>query len=453
MTRSLDVAGTVITVPGPDEIVTLSGRFQAMGGALADAQDQLSALASPQAWNQWTGQAAGAFGQTIGQLPGQLAAAQESYHAVAAALSDYAGQLRPVVATLSSLAARAEEAVGNLKATQTARDEVFQQVPDPSLAGWDTRVTVARAVVDGLQAQVRAQQSEMGTLATRCVTRISQALPGGRKKSLLGTLGHDVAALTQGAAGALDDLTIHPLADLWDRAGKLGGQWTWENIGKTLGDVADVLGIIALIPGADVVAVPALIVVSGVAAGADLAAREEHEAGATYTDAGFAAAGAALGFAGAVFHAAGAADTGLFRDAWDSGDLPGLKSLADGTDARVSGLALLKSGIRQMTDWTDVKTSLADAFNEVRPAMNEADGITLPGAGEVRDALNSVSDGLIGKANEFLRLGADEFTHSPAATTFQHLHFLTDRVGEGLTVVHDNLESDNQSSSSQGPPA
>ena len=124
MTRSLDVAGTIITVPDPDEITGLSLRFQSMGNALADDEDQLSALASPQAWSQWTGQAADAFGQTIGQLPGQLGMAQASYHAVAAALSDYADQLRPVVATLSSLAARADEAAGSLNAAQTARDQL-----------------------------------------------------------------------------------------------------------------------------------------------------------------------------------------------------------------------------------------------------------------------------------------------------------------------------------------
>ena len=105
MMGSLDVAGTIIAVPDPDEIASLSGRFRAMGQALADAQDQLTALASLQAWSQWTGQAANAFGQTVGQLPGQLGVAQESYHAIAAALSDYAGQLRPVVAALTSLAA------------------------------------------------------------------------------------------------------------------------------------------------------------------------------------------------------------------------------------------------------------------------------------------------------------------------------------------------------------
>ena len=258
MTRSLDFGGAAITVPEPDEIASLSGRFQAMGDALADSHDQLSMLASPQAWSQWTGEAAEAFGQAAGQLPGQLAAAQESYHAVAAALSDYACQLRPVVAALSSLGAQADEAAGNLNAMQATRNQAFQQAPDLSLAGWDARVTAARAVIDGLQAQARALQAEMAALATRCVARIDQAMPGGHKsKSFLGWLGHDAAAVAGGVAGVADDLFVQPFTGLWHDAGTLAGQWTWENIGKTLGHVAEVLSFIALIPGADVVAVPA----------------------------------------------------------------------------------------------------------------------------------------------------------------------------------------------------
>ena len=190
---------------------------------------------------------------------------------------------------------------------------------------------------------------------------------------------------------------------------------------------------------------------SGVAVGADLAAREKHEKGATYTAAGLAAAQGALAVAGPLFKAAGAADTDLFRGALDGHDLPGLKALADGADVRVSAMALLKSGIKQMPDLAD----LADAYDEVRPAMNEADGITLPGAGQVRNALNAVSNTLIGKGNEFLHLGADtELSHSPAAIMYQHLDFLTTRADHGLDVIRDQVESNSQSSSqSQGPPA
>jgi len=341
-----------------------------------------------------------------------------------------------VVATLSFLAAQAEEAAGSLSGTQTARNQAFQQASDPSLAGWDARVTAARAVIDGLQAQARTQQAEMEALATRCVAQINQAMPGGHKnRSLLGWLGHDAAAVVHGAVGVADDLFVRPFTGLGHEAGKLVDHWTWEDVGKTLGDVAGVLGVVALIPGADVLAVPALIVVSGFAAGADLAAREEHERGATFTEAGLVAGQGLLAGLGAVFEAAGAAG-----------------SLADDADAQESGWALLKSGIKQMPDWADVKASLADTYNEVRPAMNEADGITLPSSEDVRGALNNVSDSLTGIANEWLHLGADGSALSPAATSYQHLGFVVRRTADGLTVFDSQLESNSQSSS-QGPPA
>ena len=224
MTRTLDVAGSVMTVPDPDEITTLSARFQAMSDTLAEVHDQLSALASQQASSQWTGLAADAFRQTIGRLPGQLGAAQESYHEVAAALSDYADQMRPVVSMLSSLATQADDAVANLTATQAARDQAVPSVslmtptPSPDLTGLDQQVTMARAAVEQIQSQVRIQQSELRTLAARCVTRIRQALPKHEKHpGFLSELG----GLGRGTLGALDDLTIRPFAESLDDLGKL----------------------------------------------------------------------------------------------------------------------------------------------------------------------------------------------------------------------------------------
>ena len=171
-------------------------------------------------------------------------------------------------------------------------------------------MTAARAAVEEIRAQARTQQSELKTLAAGCVTRINKALPGGPKKhqGFLGDLTHDFGTLGRGVLGAADDLLISPFTDLGDDAGKLlKGHLSLANIGKALGDVAEVLGVLAFIPVVDVVAAPAALVVGGIAAGFDLAALGTHEKGVTYTDVGFAAAGAGLGVAGRAFEGASAA--------------------------------------------------------------------------------------------------------------------------------------------------
>lgn len=412
MTRSLDVAGTIITVPDPDEITGLSGRFQAMGNALADAQDQLSALASPQAWSQWTGQAADAFGQTIGQLPGQLGVAQESYHAVAAALSDYADQLRPVVATLSSMAARADEAAGSLNAAQTARDQVYRQPPDPSLAGWDARVTAARAVVEEIQAQVWAQQSEMKTLATRCVTRINQALPGGgKKRSLLGSLGHDlmndvVHPLSRAAsavAGEADVLIVKPFQDLATNADQFWHDPSWANLSKTLADLTAVIGVVSfLVPGLGEVLAPVMlpVVVAALAADAGAVARGETSPGEGFLDAvdvGLAGGGTFLG-------AAVDGEQGMMRQAWDSGELEKLSGLADGTDARVSVGGLLKGAITHPYTLDNFTTGMKEAGQQVTHPL---------------EFLNDYR-------NTLQHWGVDGNTHSPAGITLQQVKLPVD---------------------------
>ena len=191
MTRTVDVAGVIVTVPDPDVIDGLSAQFQATGDALAQASEQLAPMAAPEPVNPWTGPASEAFAQTVGPLPGHLDAARDSYHSAATALSQYADQIRPVTAALTSLAGQALDAAGDLNATQAAHDQAFNQDPfSPDLIRLDARLNTAHAAVTGLQAQARAQYSELRHLAATCVSRIRNASPAGGKPGLLSKIAH-----------------------------------------------------------------------------------------------------------------------------------------------------------------------------------------------------------------------------------------------------------------------
>src|SRR5580692_3403594 len=118
MTRRLVILGTTVTVPDPASATDLAAGFREQGGSLGDLEGTLQTLTRPDAWGDWTGLAADAFGQSIGQLPGEVADIRDAYGVVAAALQEYAGQIEPVIAALTSLSYRAEEAEGTLTATR-----------------------------------------------------------------------------------------------------------------------------------------------------------------------------------------------------------------------------------------------------------------------------------------------------------------------------------------------
>ena len=133
MTRQLVILGTSVTLPDPASVTDLAAGFQQQGGQLADLETTLQALNRPDAWGDWTGLAADAFGQSIGQLPAELGDVRDGYEDVASALRQYAGQLEPVVNSLTSLSFQAEDAEGTLAAVRTARSQAIATGRIPSL--------------------------------------------------------------------------------------------------------------------------------------------------------------------------------------------------------------------------------------------------------------------------------------------------------------------------------
>ena len=259
MTRQLVILGTSVTLPDPAGVTDLAAGFQQQSGQLADLETTLQALTRPDAWGDWTGLAADAFGQSIGQLPAELGDVRDAYEDVASALQQYAGQLEPVVNSLSSLSFQAEDAEGALAAVQNARSQAVANGQDPAATGWDARVADASDAVSALQGQLYRLLGELTALASACTKKIAAAEPKTAGKSLFGELERDFVRdvadpLARAAVEAakddvqlLDETFFQPFTQLWaDRA-----QWEknpdLHTAGQLLQDYGNALGVVALV--------------------------------------------------------------------------------------------------------------------------------------------------------------------------------------------------------------
>jgi hypothetical protein len=267
MARLIEALGKSFWLPDPDSVSHLAGAFGAIRDNLGETDSQLQALRSPGSWADWTGPAADAFARCLGQLPGQLSQAHESYATVAAALSSYAAGLYPVVNALLSLATEAEEAEGTLRTATAEVDYARHTGNQASVTYWESRVRAASGTVQGLVSRLGYLLGELDGLSTRCVQQIRQAQHEGIQNTLItdfqryvlmdgGTAVHDAHKAMDIAGGVLDDMLIKPFTNL---------PGDWENFitdrnahtaGLLLGDVGDALGVLGLV--AAVVAVSIL---------------------------------------------------------------------------------------------------------------------------------------------------------------------------------------------------
>jgi hypothetical protein len=266
MTRRLVILGTSVTVPDPASATDLGVTFRELSGHLADLEGTLQTLTRPDAWGDWTGEAADAFGQSIGQLPAELGDMAGAYGDVASALQRYAGQLEPVVNSLTTLSYRAEDAEGTLMAVKTARAQAIAHGQDPVTTGWDARLEDANAAVSVLRGQLNRLLGELSALAATCAKQIAAAEPRGAGKSLFGSLEsefvRDVAdPLAHGAKDAVkftEDVGkdawnlfygtfLKPFKDLPDDLVAYIEHPDLHTAGELLQDIGDVVGVIALV--------------------------------------------------------------------------------------------------------------------------------------------------------------------------------------------------------------
>ena len=295
MSRQLVILGTPVTLPDPASVTDLAASFQQQGGQLAHLQTTLQSLTRPDAWEAWVGQAADAFGRSIGQLPAEIGDVSDAYEHVASALQQYAGQLEPVVNSLSSLSYQAEDAEGALAAVSTARSQVITSGQDPATTGWDARLADAAAAVTAVQGQLTRLLGELTALAATCTKQIKAAEPKTAGKSLFGELERDfvrdvadplaraakeVVKLEVEAAKLeldggkdllhlLDQTFVEPFTKLEPDLVAFGTNPDFHTAGELLNDVGAAVGVVALVA----LAVGVIIVASvGTGGTADAAA-------------------------------------------------------------------------------------------------------------------------------------------------------------------------------------
>ena len=424
MTRQLVILGTSVTLPDPASVTDLAAGFQQQSGQLADLETTLQALTRPDAWGDWTGLAADAFGQSIGQLPAELGDVRDGYEDVASALQQYAGQLEPVVNSLSSLSFQAEDAEGALAAVRTARSQAIANGQDPVTTGWDARLADATEAVSALRGQLNRLLGELTALAAACTKQISAAEPKTAGKSLFGALESDfvrdvadplaraakeavkleVQAAMLGLFGPvamMEALYIRPIAYLWHEATDHA-----EELGQVLGEVAGVLGILALIPGVDAVAGPALVIVSGAAAAADWWAAAHHQKGASYLQAGLATV--SFGLSGVSLVAKAGAE---------------VANLDNGADAAKAGENLWEAGVQRAFTPSGIADQIADESTGAR----------------------SFGQMLVDNVDQQYAFPSDDAWSSPAAVTMARVGWTADRLNDLTSMVPDPVGNKTES--------
>ena len=440
MTRSLEVLGVAVYVPDPDDVASLAASFGAVRDNIAEAEDQLKALRSPQDLAGWTGQAATSFSHSIGRVPDQLSQARQSYSAVTQALADYAAQLRPLVAALSSLAARANEAEDTVRATTAAREQAIQQGQVPSFTGWDLRLQAAQTALNELRAQLSAYLAELENLSEQCAARIGRARPQGIHQGLFTELTDGLEDLGRGAAKVLDggakigarilDDLLAPLTGFGQDVSEMLKDPSLENISKVLGDTATAVGLIALVvaavlPGTDAIAAPILIGLTVASSGTEIAAAARHEKGASY---GHAVLTLGLLGVGAVARGGISAGERLLNQAVEAEDSRLAVKLIEGEDARVSGGALWKAGLRHPFSWSEIKAGAAETIREAK---------------DLPEALHAAPGKLGTDLLKPFRWGGDGTTHSPAVVRLQHVKFTTDTASHAVDAYYqDHAQKD-----------
>jgi len=422
MSRQLVILGTPVTLPDPASVTDLAAGFQQQGGQLAHLQTTLQSLTRPEAWEAWIGQAADAFGRSIGQLPAQIGDVSDAYEHVASALQQYAGQLEPVVSSLSSLSYQAEDAEGALAAVSTARSQVMASGQDPATTGWDARLTDAAAAVTAVQGQLNRLLAELTSLAATCTKQIKAAEPKTAGKSLFGSLESDFVrdvadplaraakevvkleveeAILEvfGPLAIAEALFIQPFIDLWSDFEKAREHFDAETLGQFLGDVAGVLGVVALlpIPGVDVVAGLAALAIGGVAAAADWVAVFHHEQDASVMQASLATVGVALSSVGMVAKAG--AD---------------VANLDNGADAAKAGENLWEAGVQRAFTPSGIADQIADE--------------------DAQNAGRSFGQRLVNNVKDQYALPSDDPSSSPAAVTIARVGWTAGRLNDAMTA-------------------
>jgi len=380
MARVLDIAGQSVSVPDPDSVQSLSSQFAGVSQQIAEAATKLRAVGSPQESGVWTGQSADLFAANLGQLPAQLETAENSYNAAALALSDYASELRPVIARLTALVTQGEEAESTSYALARALGTARSQHQDAAtIASLTTRLHESQSQITQIGRTAEVLDAELKSLSASCVRQLRAACGEDIKDtSLVDRIAHDAGSVLKDAWGAastvVEDIVVAPLIALPKDAVAVvedpGNFQAWSHL---FGDAAGVIGVAALLlPGVGEIAAPVLLGLAAASTATETDAVLTHEGGATWEDVGIDAAGFALGGAGDVTDAAGdaATDDSSFIDALKAGGnqpvgagvREGVDEFSEDLNTPVTQAAFMKIAVDDITPFVNFGTDgTADA--------------------------------------------------------------------------------------------
>jgi len=312
-----EVLDRTFTTPDPVSIEHLAACHRAVCDNVAGSRDRLHAIASSAASAIWTGAAAQVFTESLGKLPSELDQALRSFATVADALFAYGGELRAVETKIRALAADATDAQTTEAVARAEHAHAVVSGHHAQAAYWEGRVVETEATLADLSGNLDSLLGQVDTLAVACVSRIRQAQGEGIKNSLFTFLERFVLLdlieplfmlnlrLDMFAGELIYDAFIKPIVALPGDVAELVEHPSFHTLGLALGDAGSIVGtaalaVAAIVPGADVAAIPALAEylrataagVQGAATASDSFAAITHEPGATWGD----AANAALSF-------------------------------------------------------------------------------------------------------------------------------------------------------------
>jgi hypothetical protein len=415
----------------PDEVAALSRELRRIADHVAECKDQLSAAAGNV---DWSGEAADAYRDKLGSLPGELEKVHVSYQGVCWALSSYESSLRDLRGRSGRAGRRANDAQGRIE--MVARAKRSGQPHDPR---WDAEEQAARDDLHSAQRDAGNVHQEFEDAVRTCCNRIRGASDAGIRNSLgsgferyvvddaggfvrdaaVDTAGflRDVAVDTAHAfvdlAPALVNLAEHPLsADAWSRA---------------LDDATTVLWVASIfVPGLG----EALFVASALQVAADVATHKPEKA---FTD------GLFLGLSG-VSKVAGRAGGLSEKAARLERDHPTAARAA--LDSKVaaqldqSPRKLVSQAVRSPFGWSTQRVPLAVRFRRHPVAMTRQLRHSTQAANRwFQHAWTPHGDTL-----------PSELGH-PAALRFHRVAFVADRIGDlspfvGEKVAHDEAGTD-----------
>jgi hypothetical protein len=406
MSPVIEVLGEEVAIPDPHAIEELAGQYAKVRDEVGSARDRLLAADKTPSW---TGTSAEAFRQNLGDLPGQLSQAHDSYADMASTLTAYGVAIGEWVTRYSALALRANDVMIDLGRTQAALDQATKSGADTT--SLQARVAALISELEDLRSQLNALYNQaLPDLAAACLRGIQQAESAGISNTLWGTIeqiGGDLESAAGDIAGFLNGAILAPIEDLTPAfEALLTPPPSLAKLSRVLGDVSSLLGTASLlIPGLGEVLLPAMLAVDAAHFGVDAAMVATGDKSKSLLD---------LAFDGVAVVGDGAGVLGAGADAGDDA----IKALGKDSGA-------VQTLSESQSVWSLMKEGPGHAFSPdtLADGWNKA-------VDAVKDPLGTGFPKLI---DQYKNLGVDAVS-SPASVL---VHQTTTIVGWGTTAAGD----------------